>query len=182
MPQFTNYYNSQNGAGQMGPPNQGNQNGPPQMNSQGYMDMRGSAPPPPPWEQQGWKSYSQEPITPIVGRWVSSFDDIKPQDVPMNGSMCFFPQKDYSCVYAMIWANDGQIKTYRLVPEKEQPPAQQTPDSFSIKEILNGFLSSTNDRMDALERRISDILEPFADMKAQQSKPRKTTTKESDAT
>ena len=186
MPQFTNSYNSQNGMGQMGPSNMsGGFNGQSSnMNPQNYMmgNQQGSMSQPmqSPWEQQGWKSYSQPPVRPLVGKWVDSFNDIKPQDVPMDGSMCFFPLNDYSCVYAMVWGNDGQIKPYRLVPEKEQPQVQQEPISDPVKEVLNGFTSSMYNRMDALERRIGDILESFTE-KAQ-PKTKKTVVKESDAT
>lgn len=139
-----------------------------------------------PWEQQGWKTYSQESPKPVVGRWVSSFDDIKPRDVPMDGSICFFPQDDYTCIYAMVWGNDGTIKPFRFIPEVNvvQQPVNQEPISDPIKEVLANFTSTMNNRMDALERRIGDILTPFT--VSQNTKNtgtnKKTVAKESDAT
>lgn len=181
MPQNVNPYNTQNGTppmysmisnpsmggnGQTNYPMNGNQNGmqnwgapqpiPQQLTQQ-----------PTPMDMQGWKMYNPAPNKPLVGRWVMGFEEIKPKDVPMDGSFAIFPQTDQygnlSCIYAMIWGSDGTIKPYRFLPEMiavDQVPDQE-PVSDPVKDILANFTSTMNDRLDSLERRIGDILTPF---------------------
>lgn len=165
MSQFVNRYNMQNGAPPMDV-QQMSQN----MQGQGYNDV---------WQPQtigiqstgqgmmqpdtmGWKSYSAPPSKPVskptMGRWVESFDDIAPQEVKMDGCMYFFPQNDYSCIYARYWDRNGQLRTFRFLPEKIEEPDQ--PCQSDINDILRGYEAiSTNvsNRLDALDKRMDDI-------------------------
>lgn len=164
MSQFTNNWNGQNGM-----MNNMGQQGTIDYSMQQQMMSRNNQQPAMPSMQmpspnmQGWKTYSPPPqVPPLIGRWVNSFEEIKPQDVPMDGSMCFFPQTDGSCVYAMVWSNDGKIAPYRFVPEKNDPPAvQQQALPVEMNDILKGYESISMrvaDRLDSFDKRLDEIL------------------------
>lgn len=168
MPQFTNPYNSQNGMMTNTYPNM---NSPVSAMPSNYWQSVGNGQTGPMPNQnaqvmqqpnmQNWKTYSPGPHMPqFIGRWVNTFDEITPQDVPMNGSMCFFPQLDGSCIYAMVWSNDGKIVPYRFVPEKNE---QQSipPVPAEMNDILKGYEAISTrvaERLDSVDKRLDDIL------------------------
>ncbi len=119
---------------------------------------------PNPWDQQGWRNLTPSPqqVSPIRGKVVNSLNDITPQDVPMDGSPSFFPNADYTCVYMKVWDGNGTIKTFRFIPELE---ASSTPDpkALPMNGVINDLASSLNQRLDAFEKRMNDILGPFVE-------------------
>ena len=133
---------------------------------------------------QEFKPYSPSPMMPpLVGRWVSKFDDIKPQDVPMDGSTCFFPQSDGSCIYAMTWSNDGKIVPYRFLPEKNETPTSQTQQSPNIDDLVKGYevaVSNVIGRLDSFEKRFEEFTDKYSST-ATKAQARKKTDKEEDA-
>lgn len=116
------------------------------------------------WDQQNWRPYVPEPapqIIPVSGRWVQNAEEIRPNEVPMDGGLYFFPQQDYQCIYAKVWSQDGQLLTYRFLPEKKEEtplPASQNDD---LQNTLNAFGSAIDQRLAAFEQRMNDILGPF---------------------
>lgn len=190
MPQNINPYNGQTGMPAMQPigngnPSNGNMVYPTNAGPIVYPNGGSNWNQPAPWEQQGWKTFVQEKPMPIIGRWVNSFDEIKPRDVPMDGSICFFPQNDYTCIYAMVWGNDGTIKPFRFIPEVNvvQQPEDQEQTVDPVKNILAEFMSTMNTRLDSLERRIDNLLAPFVvSQQGGKSTAKRANTKESDAT
>lgn len=178
MPQFTNPYNSQNGMGPQSMAGYPSAGWMPTGNAPGgsvnqMMSMSGqpnnmfngqTVTQPMPMQQnnmQDWKPYSPVPVRAIVGRWVNNFDEIKPQDVPMDGSISLFPQSDNTCIYAMMWSNDGKIVPYRFVPEKNEQPTQQQiampPEMGNIIQGYEAIATNVADRLAALEGRLDDI-------------------------
>lgn len=49
--------------------------------------------------------------TGVNGRIVTAVEQITANDVPMDGSMAFFPKQDLSEIYVKGWSADGTIKT-----------------------------------------------------------------------
>ena len=98
-----------------------NFNGPPPMFPQqapsfgGFQTSQPYVPQPTPmnWGQNGPRYAA--PST-LPGRQISSIDEIMPNDVPMDGSVSFFPVRDGSCVYAKFWNRQGTIDTIKFVP------------------------------------------------------------------
>ena len=189
MSQFTNNWNGQNGmmnnTGPMqtagypssawmptGNPSGGavNQN----IGVPGSMVNQPSMPVP---NTQGWKTYDAPQIRPIAGRFVNSFEEIKPQEVPMDGGMYFFPSFDYSCIYAKYWDNNGQLMSFRFMPEKtdNQSVQQQQTMSIEMNDILKGYENiSMNvvDRLDAIDKRDKHFENILTDiLAAVQTKP-----------
>lgn len=74
----------------------------------------------------------------LSGHLVASHDDIRPNDVPMNGQAAYFPTNDGSVIYAKAWGPDGSIATVRYIPETaEEAPAQ--PTLFDIANQLSNI-------------------------------------------
>lgn len=66
---------------------------------------------------------NQQPIpqqTPgINGRVVQAVENINANEVPMDGSMAFFPKQDLSEIYVKGWNANGRIKTIVYKPYTE---------------------------------------------------------------
>lgn len=169
MSQFTNSWNAQNGAmANMSPMDMNSGMGMPQNQMRGnnmanweYNQQTQTQAAPPP-NMNGWKTYSPDPPAPPVrrtdGYWVESFNDIKPKDVPMDGEMHFFPQSDSSCVYAKLWTNDGQLLSFRFLPEKVETPKQEPVSN--INDILKGYEIMTErqtERLEGVEQKLDRI-------------------------
>lgn len=146
MPQYVNPYNRQTGRDPMRPQQPMN-----------------------PGPMNNWRPYEPEPQPQYIplagGRWVDTPDEIRPNEVPMDSQIYFFPQSDYKCIYAKIWTQDGRLMTYRFLPEENQPSAQPNPqsgtDTSLLEQTLKSFGSAIDARLNALESRIGDILTPF---------------------
>lgn len=87
-------------------------------------------------------------VSMIQGRMVANPEEIMPSEVPMDGSVSFFPQSDCSCVYAKVWNADGTIKTFKFVPEIKMESNSQDPTSFIIEK-----LNSIEERLDSMNKR-----------------------------
>ena len=73
----------------------------------------------------------------IKGRVVNSEDEILPNEVPMDGTVSFFPLADYSCVIAKIWGGDGKISTFKFVPEEQPDQKVESATDDDISELIN---------------------------------------------
>ena len=72
---------------------------------------------------------SQQPALPALsGRTISTLQDIRPNEIAMDGSVSYFPASDGSCIYAKSWSSDGTIQTVKFVPERPiaQPQTNHT--------------------------------------------------------
>lgn len=75
------------------------------------------------------QNQSQQPTLPALsGRTISALQDIRPNEIAMDGSVSYFPASDGSCIYAKSWSSDGTIQTVKFVPERpaQQPQTNQT--------------------------------------------------------
>lgn len=55
-------------------------------------------------------------IAGINGRIVQAVETINPNEVPMDGSVAFFPKQDLTEIYAKSWNTDGTIRTLTFKP------------------------------------------------------------------
>lgn len=88
----------------------------------------------------------------IPGRVINNVEDIRPNEVPNDGSVAVFPQNDGSCVYLKYFTGDGRINTIKFV-------AESSPD-IPIGDGVNtndGF-AAINQRLDKIEKLISKRL------------------------
>lgn len=95
----------------------------------------------------------QQRISAIPGRMVQAENNIRPNDVPMDGSVALFPLQDMSCIYGKAWNTDGQIITVRYVPDQPQQPAQ----AEGAKEDP---FAQVNSRLDGIEATLQKLLNP----------------------
>lgn len=79
----------------------------------------------------------------IIGKIVGGLDDIRPNEVPNDGSISVFPQSDGSCIYVKYLSGDGRINTVKFVAE--------TP------EIPNMNQNGSDNKLDSIIARLSSI-------------------------
>lgn len=58
----------------------------------------------------------------LYGRMINAVEEVKPQEVPMDGSIGIFPTYDYSKIYTKYWDANGRIQTE--VYEKQSGPTE----------------------------------------------------------
>ena len=110
-------------------------------------------------QQYQQPSYMQQAAQRINGRVVQSADMITANDVPMDGSVAFFPTQDLSEIYAKSWDANGKIVTRLFKPVSDSYPSNPTQDTEKLKiwlsdEITQVFMK----RFDELEKRIDDLM------------------------
>ncbi len=112
-----------------------------------------------PQPQVQQQNQQQAPPSVIPGRPVKTIDDVKPNEVPMDGTICFFPLSDMSYIYAKQWGSDGKLETvpYQRVQtptsdsSAQQEPQQVAPDFSNEFTTLNQKLDSMLKTMSALD-------------------------------
>lgn len=110
-------------------------------------------------QQYQQPSYMQQAAQRINGRVVQSADMITANDVPMDGSVAFFPTQDLSEIYAKSWDANGKIVTRLFKPVSDSYTSNQTQDTEKLKiglsdEVTQVFMK----RFDELEKRIDDLI------------------------
>ncbi len=81
----------------------------------------------------------------LSGRMINDISEVTPQEVPMNGTVSFFPTNDYSTIFAKCWSPDGTIQTFKFVPEQQVP---QEPQEDPFEKL--------NKRLDKIEELVSN--------------------------
>lgn len=66
----------------------------------------------------------------LHGRIIANPEEIKLNEIPMDGTASLFPMNDDSCIYAKAWGPDGKIETYRYIREDAEPQ-EKGPSEFS---------------------------------------------------
>lgn len=100
----------------------------------------------------------------IFGKVVQSQDYIVANDVPMNGSVAFFPKSDLSEIYAKQWSADGTISTMVFKPIQNDSPNKLSQDTEKLKiglsdeatEIFNKHFDTLFSKMEELEKKIDE--------------------------
>lgn len=91
----------------------------------------------------------QQPMTQpigINGRVVQAVENINANEVPMDGSMAFFPKQDLSEIYVKGWNADGTIKTIVYKPYTT-PQDNQTVNSMGNAENAKFTLSDESTQL-----------------------------------
>lgn len=100
----------------------------------------------------------------IFGKVVQSQDMIVANDVPMNGSVAFFPKSDLSEIYAKQWSADGTISTMVFKPDKKEEAVNPTMNAEKLKiglsdevtEVFNKHFDTLFLKMEELEKKIDE--------------------------
>ncbi len=130
-------------------------------------------------QMQAPQQQFQQMPTGINGKVVPSVENITANDVPMDGSVAFFPRQDMAEIYAKSWNSDGTIKTVIYKPFMDNPSnPPQSEEKLKIglsDEATDAFMK----RFDELEKRLDDFGLTLTKSSAKTSNSR--TKKEADA-
>ena len=86
------------------------------------------------YQPQPQPMYYQPTRPSIFGRIVGNESEIVPNEVPMDGSVSYFPTSDGSSIYAKKWRTDGTIQTLKFAPVYDKP---ETPKDDSTTPLMN---------------------------------------------
>ena len=102
--------------------------------------------------------YMQQASQRINGRVVQSADMITANDVPMDGSVAFFPTQDLSEIYAKSWDANGKIVTRLFKPVLDSYPSNTTQDTEKLKIWLSGEATEVFEKhFDTLFSKIEEL-------------------------
>lgn len=123
-------------------------------------------------------------IAGINGRMVQAVENINANEVPMDGSMAFFPKQDMSEIYVKGWNADGTIKTIVYKPYTE-PKDNQTVNFMANTENAKFTLSDEStelfmSKFDELSEKIGQLEDRFDKSLGTQRKTSRTQSKGGD--
>ena len=113
------------------------------------------------YQQNMPNTYQQNQIVQgINGKIIAEMSQITANDVPMDGSVAFFPKQDLSEVYAKSWNADGTIRTVTYKPVLDNELKNVPTDTEKLKcelsdEATEGIMSKfdeISDRIGQLEK------------------------------
>ena len=115
-------------------------------------------------QQYQQPSYMQQAAQRINGRVVQSADMITANDVPMDGSVAFFPTQDLSEIYAKSWDANGKIVTRLFKPVSDSYPSNTTQDTEKLKfdlsenvtEVFEKHFDTLFSKIEELEKKIDE--------------------------
>ena len=92
----------------------------------------------------------------INGKVIQTVENITANDVPMDGSVAFFPKNDLSEIYAKKWNSDGTICTVLFKPflNNKSTETVENPEINSTEKLTKTVM----ERFDELEKRIDDFM------------------------
>ena len=88
----------------------------------------------------------------IMGKIVQNAEMITANDVPLNGSVAFFPKQDLSEIYAKSWTSDGVIRTMTFKPIQNEEVSNLSTESTESQ--IGAILNVT----DGLEKTLNEIV------------------------
>ena len=98
-------------------------------------------------------------FTPL-GKIVDSVDIVKATDIPMDGSMYYFPKADGSEIFGKHWLANGQtrILTFKAILDEEGNNLSSEVEKFKIEpsdeflEVFQSMFDGVLERIDKLEK------------------------------
>ena len=123
-------------------------------------------------------------IAGINGRIVQAVENINANEVPMDGSMAFFPKQDMSEIYVKGWNADGTINTIVYKPYTA-PKDNQTVNSMANTENAKFTLSDEStqlflNKFEELSEKIGQLEDRFDKSLGPQRKTSRTQSKGGD--
>lgn len=113
-------------------------------------------------QQQRFQPQEQYPVMQnqqaigLNGRIVQVVENINANEVPMDGSMAFFPKQDLSEIYVKGWNADGTIKTIVYKPQIDNKSMQAVNTSLDTEKL----------KIDLSEQATAGIMQRFDDLSA----------------
>lgn len=96
-------------------------------------------------------------IAGINGRIVQAVENINANEVPMDGSVAFFPKQDLTEIYAKSWNADGTIRTLTFKPVLNDKTDVLSGDTekleFDLSEkATEGIMAKLNELSEKIEQ------------------------------
>ena len=115
-------------------------------------------------QQYQQPSYMQQAAQRINGRVVQSADMITANDVPMDGSVAFFPTQDLSEIYAKSWDANGTIVTRLFKPVLADNTNKLSSETEKLKfdlsenvtEVFEKHFDTLFSKIEELEKKIDE--------------------------
>lgn len=105
--------------------------------------------------QEQYPAMQNQQAIGLNGRIVQVVENINANEVPMDGSMAFFPKQDLSEIYVKGWNADGTIKTIVYKPQIDNKSVQ-----------ANTPLDTEKLKIDLSEQATAGIMQRFDDLSA----------------
>ena len=121
-----------------------------------------------PMQQPIQKVQPTEQFPRLQGKSVDSVDVVKAMDIPLDGSISYFPLTDGTAIVSKQLQQDGTSKTVIYKPMEEKDIAEELPKYITIDEF-NAAISKINnnefkDDIKAMKRKMQDITEDIQDI------------------
>ena len=126
-----------------------------------------------PVQQQNVPVQTQQTMG-IAGRTVQSVEQITANEVPMDGSLAFFPRQDMAEIYAKQWNADGTIKTVIYRPVMDNAVNSQGNNQNQQITIPDDVTQAFMNRVDELSNKMEQLENSLTKSSTNQ---RKTSTK-----
>ena len=119
---------------------------------------------------QQYQQNLQQPVVPtqmsganqqmnVIGKIVDSIDVVKATDVPMDGSMYYFPKADGTEIFGKQWLSNGKTRILTFKPVLDDNHNNVSSDTEKLKISLSDeFTEAFMKRFDELEKRIDDLM------------------------
>lgn len=125
-----------------------------------------------PVEQQ-FPQYSQtqqfykQPVG-LQGKSVDSIEVVKAMDIPLDGSVSYFPIADGTAIVTKQLQQDGSSKTIVYKPVVEEETEESIPKYITVEELDESLKkvdnSSLKDEIKNLKRQLEDLTEDMKDI------------------
>lgn len=111
----------------------------------------------------------------LSGKTIQSPENVMANDVPMDGSVAFFPMNDLSAIYAKSWNPDGTIRTSVFKPVLEQDPKNVSTNALKGKieaseDVTAPFMNKLDEVYDKLLQLEQLMAKPLPKVSASRSK------------
>lgn len=119
---------------------------------------------------QNYQQSLQQPLQPtqmsgtnqqmnVLGKMVDSIDVVKAMDIPMDGSMYYFPKADGSEIFGKQWLQNGQTRILAFKPVLEDNPNNLSSADEKLKfDLSDEATRAFMERFDGLEKQINDLM------------------------
>ena len=110
-----------------------------------------------PIQPQPVQQYTPQPVSiqGLQGKTVDSIDVVKAMDIPLDGSVSYFPLVDGTAIVTKQLQADGTSKTLVYKPSEEKKPEQQV--KYVTPEELNKAIKDISVDDDELEELKEDV-------------------------
>ena len=109
----------------------------------------------------------------LQGKSVDSLDVVKAMDIPLDGSVSYFPLVDGSAIVTKQLQQDGTSKTIIYKPVEEEKPVEIKKEEYvtikqfneTIKDIQSKQSKEWKEEMKSLKRDFRDLSDDLKDIK-----------------